>query len=235
MRSTGLTTGFPLRWFDMGFPDCFTCFPANAEGPILSGYVDEHSRAKARNAGQCVSESLTGKRMNKRRNGGNSVWRARSDVCLPPHDLPILARMRVCWKTFLVIFLSLWLPMQGYGAVAMPFCDHGMAGSGTGHDAPQSGEHHDRHSGHGQTAHASALSHAAGSAHASPGHDSASGANGLSCNNCGACHLACAPAISGVAVMSPIIGNFVLKSAPADSPYLYFPEQLQRPPRSALS
>jgi len=26
------------------------------------------------------------------------------------------------WKTVLVALISLWLPVQGYGAVAMPFC-----------------------------------------------------------------------------------------------------------------
>jgi MinD superfamily P-loop ATPase len=58
--------------------------------------------------------------------------------------------------------------------------------------------------------------------------------SGLACNNCGACQLACSPAISAVAPVAVLTGAFVLGASPADSPRFFYPEQLQRPPLSAL-
>jgi ferredoxin len=134
------------------------------------------------------------------------------------------------WKTVIVALISLWLPLQGYGAIAMPFCQqHGMAAAGTGL-ADTSQEHHDAHPGH--MAHNDSPSDAAGISHAE--HASSDAASGLACNNCGACHLACSPAISAIAPIAVLIGDSVLESAPADSPHFFYPEQLQRPPLSAL-
>jgi ferredoxin len=134
------------------------------------------------------------------------------------------------WKTALVALISLWLPLQGYGAVAMPFCQqHGMAAAGAAHAEP-SQEHHGGHSGH--MAHADSPRDAAGVSLA--GHGSSDAASGLACNNCGVCHLACSPAISAISSIAVVIGHSVLEPSPADSPHFFYPEQLQRPPLSAL-
>jgi len=134
------------------------------------------------------------------------------------------------WKTVLVALISLWLPVQGYGAIAMPFCQqYGMAASGSMHVEP-SQEHHGSHSGH--MTHEDSPNDATGIAHAE--HAGSDVTAGLACNNCGACHLACAPAITAIAPVAVLIGAFVLEPSPADSPHFFYPEQLQRPPLSAL-
>ena len=134
------------------------------------------------------------------------------------------------WKTVLVALISLWLPVQGYCAVAMPFCQQqGMAAAGAAHTEP-SQEHHVDHSGH--MAHNDSPTDATGISHSE--HTSSDATSGLACNNCGACHLACSPAIAAIAPVAVLIGDFVLESSPADSPHFFYPEQLQRPPLSAL-
>jgi len=134
------------------------------------------------------------------------------------------------WKTILIALISLWLPVQGYGAVAMPFCQqHGMAGAGTSDTGP-SQEQHVGHSDH--MAHHDSPSDAAGISHAE--HAGGDAASSLACNNCGACHLACSPAISAILSMAVLIGHSVLEPSPADSPHFFYPEQFQRPPLSAL-
>lgn len=134
------------------------------------------------------------------------------------------------WKTALVALISLWLPVQGYGAIAMPFCQqHGMFAAGTGlTDTSQ--KHHDAHPGH--TAHNDSPSDTGGISHANHGGSDAT--SGLACNNCGACHLACSPAIPAIAPVAVLNGAFVLEPSLADSPRFFYPEQLQRPPLSAL-
>jgi hypothetical protein len=133
------------------------------------------------------------------------------------------------WKTVVVALISLWLPLQGYGAVAMPFCQqHGTAAAAF--PADTSHVHHDARPGH--MAHHASPNDAAGiSLSQSGGGDVTSG---LACNNCGACQLACSPAISAVAPVAVLNGAFVLEPSPADSPRFFYPEQLQRPPLSAL-
>lgn len=134
------------------------------------------------------------------------------------------------WKTILVVLISLWLPVQGYGAVAMPFCQQqGLAAAGATHTEP-SEEHHDAHPGH--MAHNDSPTDAAGISHAEHGGSDAT--SGLACNNCGACHLACAPAIITIAPVAILIGNPVLESLPGDLLHSFYPEQFQRPPLSAL-
>lgn len=135
------------------------------------------------------------------------------------------------WKTILSVLIALWLPLQGYTAVAMPFCQHRMAPASTyGETADHSQHHHDGHSSH--MTHADAPNDSAAISHAN--HVGSDNTGGLGCNNCGACHLACAPAISAVVPVYLSIGNAVLESAPADAPRFFYPEQLQRPPLSAL-
>lgn len=137
------------------------------------------------------------------------------------------------WKTILVLLISLWLPVQGYGAVAMPFCAHGGAGTGA---ATGIGGDHD---GHGQ--HASHAGHgmAAGDQHA-PGHHGDTSAtadqgSNLACNDCGACHLACAPVLLSPVPALPSLAASVFDPRTFAPLLSITPERLQRPPLSALA
>src|SRR5215216_3783295 len=85
-------------------------------------------------------------------------------------------------------FLMAWLPLQGWAAVAMPFCKHAMRGKAVV---------------------VINLDHSAREGHAQY-HDPTPPAqsnsdSGLACNDCGACHLACAPGMpsAGVVLSSP--------------------------------
>jgi uncharacterized protein involved in copper resistance len=134
------------------------------------------------------------------------------------------------WKTVIAVLISLWLPVQGYGAIAMPFCQqHGMASAGVAHAEPPQ-EHHAGHSDH--VAHHHSPTDPARISHAE--HAGSDVTSGLACNDCGACHLACAPAISAIAPVIVLTGDAVLESSPADSPRFFYPEQLQRPPLCAF-
>jgi hypothetical protein len=134
------------------------------------------------------------------------------------------------WKTVIAVLISLWLPVQGYGAIAMPFCQqHGMAAAGPAHGEP-SQEHHAGQSAH--KAHHHLPSDQAKISHAE--HAGSDVTGGLACNNCGACHLACAPAISAIAPVVVLTGDSVFESSPADPPHFFYPEQLQRPPLRAF-
>ena len=137
------------------------------------------------------------------------------------------------WRSILSVAIVLWLPLQGYAAVAMPFCQHNMAAnSAHTHNgtADHSQHHHDGHSGH--MAQTDAPNDRAGISHTS--HVGSDDTGGLRCNNCGACHLACAPAIVAIVSVPLLITGSVLESALADSPQFFYPEQPQRPPLSAL-
>ena len=135
------------------------------------------------------------------------------------------------WKPILSVLIALWLPLQGYAAVAMPFCQHSMARDSTHQaNADHSRHRHDGHSGH--ITQTGVPNDIAGISHTDHvGNDDVSG---LGCNNCDTCHLACSPVISAVVPLHLSIGGSVLESAPADVPPFYYPEQLQRPPLSAL-
>jgi hypothetical protein len=146
--------------------------------------------------------------------------------------------MRYCWKNWIVVFIALWLPLQGYGAVAMPFCEHGKAASGgevavSAHldsrhfqDADAGMHHEDNAAGHEPAQ--------ADGSMGSADNRSAGKHGGLGCNDCGACQLACAPliisatpAVAGTA--SPVYAPRVVHILRSVTP-----RQLQRPPLAAL-
>ena len=136
--------------------------------------------------------------------------------------------MRHPWKTFLIVFMAFWLPLQGYGAVAMPFCERGAGPSFAG-----ASDHHADHS------LASKQVGALHDHHASDGGklpDTSKGQHkSLSCNGCSPCHLACAPAIA-VAVPSVALPGATVHMHPSDVAMTSVSlERLQRPPRPALS
>ena len=107
-------------------------------------------------------------------------------------------RLRSVHRFFLCIVM-LWLPLQGYAAVIMPFCQHALGDAG---GAPMSGDqehqHHDGKAANGEHHH---------------GHDT----KGFACNDCGACHLACCSSIlpSPVSLGLPLSDSAFLLASPA--------------------
>jgi len=121
-----------------------------------------------------------------------------------------------------LVLLMLWLPLQGVVAVAMPFCPHSLGLPGIA-SQPQAGHEHHAHG----TRSSAADSH---SDHdpAPPEHSNSS------CNGCGVCHLACAPAVpvatslafaSVDSIYSPLYSTLVR---------LFIPEQPQPPPNLSI-
>lgn len=139
------------------------------------------------------------------------------------------------WKNWVVVFISLWLPLQGYGAVAMPFCKHGPAMPDSSVAVPvqvdsQSGDFEHAHEGHAGMQHHDT---AAGHQPADPGNSTGEEA-GMGCNDCGACQLACAPSIVSRIANVVSLGSPVYDLLPVESLDSVSPEQLQRPPLTAL-
>ena len=132
------------------------------------------------------------------------------------------------WKTFVIVFMAFWLPLQGYAAVAMPFCERNpVTRNSTGAT--------DAHVGHVPT------SQKVGAAGAHANHagihaDEPKGKHKtLGCNGCSPCHLACAPTIA-VAPLPMIVVGTPTYDPPFDVAMTSVsPKRLQRPPRPALS
>lgn len=120
--------------------------------------------------------------------------------------------------------MALWLPMQGYAAVVMPFCQHSLAGnqSHAGHEGTAA----QPHEGH---THHHAENSGAGTPQAHTGH-----ASGLACNDCGACHLACSPAIAAAVTLQVRVEASVYEPVPAVTVHLFYPEQPLHPPLTAF-
>jgi hypothetical protein len=119
-------------------------------------------------------------------------------------------------RIFVVGLLMLWLPVQAVAAVAMPFCPHGGAADA----GASSHEHH-----HPDSSTPASEHH--GSRHSNP--DTAAG--GLQqCNNCGACNLACAPAVPASEVALSEVRVTVQPVFLATSFELFIPDQPQPPP-----
>lgn len=135
-----------------------------------------------------------------------------------------------CWKKLVIVFIALWLPLQGYGAVAMPFCDHGPS-------MPDSfatvSAHTDAHD--GNQGHVAKPTHDHATDHDSSRSDKSSQKHaGLGCNDCGPCQLACAPLIFSTAPHLSSTGSPVYDPLPIASLTSFSPEQLQRPPVPAF-
>ena len=160
----------------------------------------------------------------------NLLQKVYSDVCKPPRALLILGRNMSRWKNWIVVFIALWLPLQGYGAVAMPFCEHGpaMPDSSVAVSAHVGVQH--GHQGHTGIAHDE---HEADSQSASSDISTDRHA-GLGCNDCGACQLACAPLIVSTVTYFATTGSPVYDRLPVASLASISPEQLQRPPLPAF-
>ena len=125
------------------------------------------------------------------------------------------------WRCFLLVVFMLWLPMRGFAAVAMPFCMHALGDS----DGVQMNVAHHDHTHHKHLDHSPLPAYT----HYHQGHTT-----GLLCNECGACHLACAPLAPCVTVSFVVPCGHTFGDLPPASPSLFVPEQLERPPLSAI-
>lgn len=148
-------------------------------------------------------------------------------------------------KLLMIVLLALWLPVQGYGAVAMPFCAHGAgntavaaAGSGgahSGHDGYASDDAHDAHPGHDAAPEGSHSTGHLASTHDGDTHSAGNEGSNLACNDCGACQLACSPILFAPAPALFAASAAVFDQQPVAPLLSITPERLQRPPLSALA
>ncbi|MDP2108936.1 MAG: hypothetical protein Q8J67_07800 [Rhodocyclaceae bacterium] len=115
-------------------------------------------------------------------------------------------------KSFLLILIALWLPVQTAAAMAMPFCGHAGEPSAQAMVADSPAPCHE---------------------HVVPAADPASGAgvSDLGCDNCEMCHLASAGYIPPAAANLPlaVAGVFVARSIHALHSHIAAPPQ--QPPR----
>ena len=133
-------------------------------------------------------------------------------------------------RSILAILMMLWLPLQGFAAVAMPFCKHGFHAS---YMASQSLAHTETGHVH-SSAQSTAGSHRQHTGHANT-HRHDGSPNSLACNDCGVCHLACSPAapLSHSAAAPAGAQSFV--QFPPTLPPLFVPEQRTPPPLAAIA
>jgi hypothetical protein len=120
----------------------------------------------------------------------------------------------------IALLMMLWLPLQGVAAVAMPFC---MESARPGVDAATSNPHLDHQHVAGVHSEDVNASKVPGTSH-TPRHGEHS--PHLQCNDCGVCHLACAPMV-GVAVQTQVVPDSETFSS---SPQAFPPAHLLDPP-----
>ncbi len=137
------------------------------------------------------------------------------------------------WCSSVIGLMILWLPLQGFAAVAMPFCTHGSHVS-------LSAQHIGHPLAHTETRHFHGLARGASDSHLyqtvhanTPRHDGPP--SGLACNDCGMCHLACSPvAPSWLNAIERMYVECFAQFSPALPP-TFVPEQLTPPPLSAIA
>lgn len=122
--------------------------------------------------------------------------------------------MRHCLRNFILGFLLLWLPLQGFAATGMSFCRHDH----TPPPAMQAGMQ-DHHEGHD----------------CSHGQDTPSATPQTQCDDCGYCHLGGAPALPSTPAGLSDNASFSFKFAFDTHFPRFFPEQPQRPPHARFS
>ncbi len=119
-------------------------------------------------------------------------------------------------RRLIAILLMLWFPVQGWAALAMPFCQHSAnAAVAVELAAPMNADHCQHHVEQNDAADAKATS-------------------SLQCDQCTTCHLAHAPILlhPPVSLPAPVLAQ----RAESETAYYYqiFPEQPQRPPLSLV-
>jgi hypothetical protein len=130
--------------------------------------------------------------------------------------------------------MILWLPLQGYAAVAMPFCKHGFHAAASERVNAQSlvhvGTQHVRHDAQSTSgSHRQHVAHTAGTHHP----DGSSG--GLACHDCGVCHLACSPVAATSRNATEAVGAQSFVPFSPTLPPLFVPEQRTPPPLAAVA
>ncbi|MCE5180306.1 MAG: hypothetical protein LLG15_00755 [Betaproteobacteria bacterium] len=122
--------------------------------------------------------------------------------------------MKQLLRKFVLGFLLLWLPLQGFAASGMSFCRHDH----TPPPAAQVEMHHGHNGddcGHGQ--------------------DTPSPSSQTQCDDCGYCYLGGAPALLPTLLGFNDTAGFSFKFTFDSHRSLFFPEQPQRPPLAHLS
>jgi hypothetical protein len=129
------------------------------------------------------------------------------------------------WRSILTALMILWLPLQGFAAVAMPFCKHGFYASA--HSISQSPP------AHAETRHVHSHAQSASDSHRL--HANTHQRDGsLTCNDCGVCHLACSPlAPTSLNPIERVCAQSFMQFSPALPP-AFFPEQQTPPPLGAI-
>ncbi len=129
------------------------------------------------------------------------------------------------FRRLVIMFIVLWLPLQGVVAAVMPFCKHAMAkgvdSSSTQHSSAVDHGHHTQHASSDTSTHSERAEH----------RSDGSALVKLACDNCDVCHLACATFIP--AQHHSVCFALVQVYQPYFTPFynLLAPEQLLQPPR----
>jgi hypothetical protein len=126
--------------------------------------------------------------------------------------------MKQLSRNFILGFLLLWLPLQGFAAASMSYCRHEHSPPPALHAGmhEQHGQHGGHDCGHDQNSSASSSSH-------------------ILCDDCGFCHLGAAPALLSTPVALSNEAGFSFKFSFDTRFSLFFPEQPQRPPHALFS
>lgn len=132
---------------------------------------------------------------------------------------------KIMARKSVILFIVLWLPLQGVSAAVMPFCPHSLSSEASG---PHGQEVDNTGHNHGPTDSGLEGTH--------DGHPSVDKTLlDLACDECGACHLACAAYLpprdtNGTCQLEQV---FQLRSYPS-KPQLVL-EQLLHPPKSRIA
>ena len=185
---------------------------------------------------------------------GPTGWPHRLDPLFAPVGRDKLSPpMNAFFRSLLVAFLVLWLPLQSATALAMPLCAH-MLGNGGRPMSMLPGDHvnavanHHHDAGHEAADHQEAAKtheahhHASGTAHDVGDHTHAATANedgtrvasadspSSTCEECGLCQLACASVLPSTAQQFPVFPSDAPVAAAAILFLSITPSLLQRPP-----
>ena len=121
-------------------------------------------------------------------------------------------------RASIALLMMFWLLLQGFAAVAMPFCDHVTHRAATA-DAHAHHSMHHAHAGHGMQD------------HQLPPEGSAT----LDCDNCGACNLACTPVVPAHSAAHQVLAAYAYNDRVPALRRLFIPEQPLHPPLSTFA
>ncbi|MBZ0105630.1 MAG: hypothetical protein K8H84_08360 [Sulfuricella denitrificans] len=120
--------------------------------------------------------------------------------------------MKICLTRLLLMFMLVWLPLQGYAGESMSFCAHQHEKETVRIDAAgHQGCHHEQKA------------------------DNSIVKTSVACDNCFSCHLIVQPALIVAPLVLGVDSNRMFQPPLKLSFTLFFPEQLQRPPLALFS